>query len=175
MHGGLIVGPLVGAWLAYRWRLPILRGLDVAAPSMVIAQAIGRWGNFFNEEAFGRPTALAWKLYISPAHRPPEYRSAEFFHPAFLYESLWDLAVFVVLVRVLRPRWHDRPGALFFWYIGLYSIGRFAIESIRVDSFWAGSYRVPQLASLARLIVSVWGLVWTSPGGRDGATRRGAK
>ncbi len=175
IHGGLIVGCATGIALVAWRRLPVLRTMDIAGPAFAIAQAIGRWGNFFNEEAFGRPTDLPWKLYISPAHRPPEYRSAEFFHPAFLYESLWDLAVFVVLVRVLRPRWHDRPGALFFWYIGLYSIGRFAIESIRVDSFWAGSYRVPQLASLAGLIVSVWGLVWTSRGVRDGATRRGAR
>ncbi len=175
IHGGLIVGCATGIALVAWRRLPVLRTMDIAGPAFAIAQAIGRWGNFFNEEAFGRPTDLAWKLYISPAHRPPEYRSAEFFHPAFLYESLWDLAVFVVLVRVLRPRWHDRPGALFFWYIGLYSIGRFAIESIRVDSFWAGSYRVPQLASLAGLIVSVCGLVWTSRGVRDGATRRGAR
>ena len=71
IHGGLIVGPLVGAWLAYRWRLPVRRALDVAAPSLAIGQAIGRWGNFFNEEAFGEPTSLPWKLYISEARRPP--------------------------------------------------------------------------------------------------------
>jgi phosphatidylglycerol:prolipoprotein diacylglycerol transferase len=147
--------------------------MDVAGPGFAIAQAIGRWGNFFNEEAFGRPTDLPWKLYISPAHRPPEYRSAEFFHPTFLYESLWDLAVFVALMYWLRPRWHDRPGALFFWYIGLYSVGRFAIEAVRVDSFWAGGYRVPQLASVAGVIVSVCGLVWVSRRARTSATRGG--
>jgi phosphatidylglycerol:prolipoprotein diacylglycerol transferase len=104
IHGGLIVGPLVGVLLAWRLRLPILRCLDVIAPSMVLGQAIGRWGNFFNEEAFGRPTHLPWKLYISPAHRPPEFPNDEFFHPTFLYESLWDLLVFVVLVWWVRPR-----------------------------------------------------------------------
>ncbi len=100
MHGGLIVGPLVGAVLARRWKIPILRGLDVAAPSIVIGQAIGRWGNFFNEEAFGAPTSLPWKLYISPPHRPPGFTRFEFFHPTFLYESLWDLAVFLVLIAL---------------------------------------------------------------------------
>src|SRR3989440_3228129 len=81
IHGGLIVGPIVGIWLAHRWHLPILRALDIAAPSVAIGQAIGRWGNFFNEEAFGRPTDLPWKLYISPAHRPPGFGQYDFFHP----------------------------------------------------------------------------------------------
>src|SRR5207245_2391760 len=117
-----------------------------AAPSMVLGQAIGRWGNFFNEEAFGRPTDLPWKLYISPEHRPLGYAQFEYFHPTFLYESIWDFAVFLLLVGVLRSRLRHRPGALFFAYVGLYSIGRFAIEALRLDSFWLGPVRVPQLA-----------------------------
>ncbi len=160
IHGGLILGPAVGIFLAWRWGLPILRGLDVAAPPLAIAQAIGRWGNFFNEEAFGAPTNLPWKLYISPPHRPPGYGQYDYFHPTFLYESLWDLLVFGVLVVVLRKRLHDRPGALFFCYLGLYSIGRFAIESIRLDSFWVGAFRVPQLASVAGVIVALIGIAW---------------
>ena len=100
MHGGLIVGPLVGAWLAWRWGVPVLRALDVVAPSMILGQAIGRWGNFFNEEAFGAPTDLPWKLYISPPHRPLEFRQVDFFHPTFLYESLWNLLVFALLVAL---------------------------------------------------------------------------
>jgi len=162
MHGGLIVGPLVGAWLAIRWQLPVLRGLDVAGPSMVLGQAIGRWGNFFNEEAFGRPTDLPWKLYISPEHRPLGYAQYEYFHPTFLYESLWDFAVFVALTAWLRPKLRERPGALFFSYVGLYSIGRFAIEALRLDSFWLGSFRVPQIASVIGIFVAVAGLAWTS-------------
>jgi len=161
IHGSLIAGPLVGVWLAHRWKLPVLRGLDVAAPSIVIGQAIGRWGNFFNEEAFGRPTSLPWKLFISPPHRPPGYGQYEFFHPTFLYESLWDFGVFLALVLWLRPRLRAHPGALFFAYIGLYSIGRFAIEALRLDSFWLGSYRVPQLASIAGVVVALIGLAWT--------------
>jgi phosphatidylglycerol---prolipoprotein diacylglyceryl transferase len=160
MHGGLIAGPLIGVLLAWRLRLPILRSLDVIAPSMVLGQAIGRWGNFFNEEAFGRPNDLPWKLYISPAHRPPEFRNQEFFHPTFLYESLWDLLVFVVLVWWVRPRVRRHPGAIFFSYIGLYSVGRYFIESLRLDSFWVGSLRVPQLASVAGVLVAVAGLLW---------------
>jgi phosphatidylglycerol:prolipoprotein diacylglycerol transferase len=162
IHGGLIVGPLVGVWLARRWGVPILRGLDVAAPCLALGQAIGRWGNFFNEEAFGRPTDLPWKLYISPPHRPPGFAQYDFFHPTFLYESIWNLAVFLVLVAALRRRLHAQPGALFFCYVGLYSIGRFAIEALRLDSFWIGAYRVPQLASLVGVAVAVGGLAWLS-------------
>lgn len=162
IHGGLIVGPLVGVYLAWRWRVPIWRSLDVAAPSVAIGQAIGRWGNFFNEEAFGRPTDLPWKLYISPSHRPAPFAQDEFFHPTFLYESLWDLGVFLVLVLWLRPALRNRPGALFFSYVGLYSVGRFAIESLRLDSFWLDGFRVPQLASVAGLIVAAVGLLLVS-------------
>jgi phosphatidylglycerol---prolipoprotein diacylglyceryl transferase len=160
MHGGLIVGPLFGVWLAMRWGLPVLRGLDVVGPSMVLGQAIGRWGNFFNEEAFGRPTELPWKLYISPEHRPLGYAQFEYFHPTFLYESIWDFAVFLMLIGWLRPRLRPYPGALFFAYVGLYSIGRFVIEALRLDSFWLGPFRVPQLASVLGIIVAIVGMVW---------------
>jgi len=127
---------------------------------LAIGQAIGRWGNFFNEEAFGRPTDLPWKLYISPAQRPLGLQQYEYFHPTFLYESLWDLGIFLVLVLLLRPRLRRHPGALFFCYIGFYSIGRFAIEALRLDSFWLGDFRVPQIASVVGLAVAVVGLAW---------------
>jgi phosphatidylglycerol:prolipoprotein diacylglycerol transferase len=161
IHGGLIAGPLVGAWLAYTRKIPVLRGLDVAAPSIAIGQAIGRWGNFFNEEAFGRPTDLPWKLYISPLHRPLGFGQAEYFHPTFLYESLWNFGVFLALFLWIAPRVRQRPGATFFWYLGLYSVGRFLIESLRLDSFWLGPFRVAQLASLAAVVCAAIGLAWT--------------
>ena len=160
IHGGLIVGGIVGAVVAARRGLPVLRTFDLVGPAGAMAQAIGRWGNFFNEEAFGGPTDLPWGLYISPARRPAAFRSVERFHPTFLYESLWDLVVFALLVWWIRPRWHDRPGAVFFWYIGLYSVGRLFIEGLRVDSFWAGTYRVAQIASIAGILFAVAGLFW---------------
>src|SRR5262249_14693883 len=104
IHGGVIGGILVGGTYAWRRHLPLLTYLDIAAPSLALGQAIGRWGNFFNEEAFGTPTDLPWKLYISPGHRPLEFAQAEFFHPTFLYESLWDGAVFALLLWVFRDR-----------------------------------------------------------------------
>lgn len=160
VHGGLIVGPVVGALLAWKWRVPVLRALDVIAPSMILGQAIGRWGNFFNEEAFGAPTDLPWKLYISPPHRPADLQQIDFFHPTFLYESLWNLLVFALLVLWIRPRIGRHPGAVFFAYIGLYSVGRFLIEALRLDSFWVGPFRVGQLASLAGLLVAGAGIWW---------------
>jgi phosphatidylglycerol:prolipoprotein diacylglycerol transferase len=152
---------VVGIWLTLRWKLPVLRSLDVAAPSLALGQAIGRWGNFFNEEAFGRPTSLPWKLYISPPHRPFGYGQYESFHPTFLYESLWDLALFVILVAFVRRRHGGRPGTVFFSYIGLYSVGRFMIEAIRLDSFWVGGFRVAQLASILGVMIAVVGLAWS--------------
>jgi len=119
-------------------------------------------GNFFNEEAYGSPTDLPWKLYISPPHRQLGYGQYEYFHPTFLYESIWNLVVFGLLVAWLRPRLAGRPGALFFSYVGLYSVGRFAIEALRLDSFWLGAYRVPQLASMLGIIVAVAGVAWVS-------------
>lgn len=159
MHGGLIAGILVGLWMGRRHTIPLLPGLDVAAPSICIGQAIGRWGNFFNEEAFGTPTDLPWKLYISAPSRPPEYALAEYFHPAFLYESLWDLGVFAVLMA-LRMRGRVRPGTVFFLYLGLYSVGRFFIEAIRLDSFWLGPFRVAQIASVVGVGLAAGGLLY---------------
>ena len=161
IHGGIIGGLLVGGGYAWLRRLPVRQFLDVAAPSLVLGQAIGRWGNFFNEEAFGAPTDLPWKLYISPPHRPPGFSQFDFFHPTFLYESLWDLAVFIVLVMWLRRRLQRQPGGLFFAYVGLYSVGRFIIESVRLDSFWLGPFRVAQLASVLGVAVAIAGLAWT--------------
>jgi phosphatidylglycerol:prolipoprotein diacylglycerol transferase len=168
IHGGLILGFLVGIALAVRWRVPVLPSLDIAAPSVVLGQAIGRWGNFFNEEAFGRPTDLPWKLYISPEHRPLESAAVPYYHPTFLYESLWDLAVFALLVGWLRRRYRDQPGAIFFCYIGLYSAGRLWIEALRLDSFWVAGLRVAQIASVAGIVIAAVGLAWTARR-RDGA------
>jgi phosphatidylglycerol:prolipoprotein diacylglycerol transferase len=168
IHGGLIAGILTGLFLARRERLPVLASLDVAAPAIALGQAIGRWGNFFNEEAFGTPTDLPWKLYISPPNRPFQYATSDFFHPAFLYESLWNLAVFVALIA-MRRRGPGRPGAVFFSYIGLYSVGRFLIESIRIDSFWLGPFRVAQLASVAGVGLATAGLLFLRPRDRAAA------
>lgn len=158
IHGGLLGGLLVGGGYAWARRLPVARYLDIIAPSLVLGQAIGRWGNFFNEEAFGSPTDLPWRLYISPPQRPFGYQQSEFFHPTFLYESLWDLGVFVVLGLVLRRRLARAPGALFLAYLGLYSAGRIWIEGLRLDSLMLGPLRVAQMASALGILAAGIGI-----------------
>ena len=158
IHGGVLGGVLAGGFYAWRRRLPLRHYLDVAAPSLAIGQAIGRWGNFFNEEAFGRPTDLPWKLFISPLNRPPQYAKSEFFHPTFLYESLWDLVVFGLLVFGLRDRLARAPGALFMAYVGLYSLGRLFTEGLRTDALMLGSIRIAQLVSLLCMALALVGV-----------------
>jgi phosphatidylglycerol---prolipoprotein diacylglyceryl transferase len=158
MHGGLIGGLLAGG--AYVWAkgLPLLTYLDIVAPSLLLGQAIGRWGNFFNEEAFGGPTGLPWKLFIPEPRRPPAFVDHQFFHPTFLYESLWNLAAFLLLYFVLRRRLERAPGALFLAYLGLYSLGRFWVEGLRTDSLMLGSMRVAQLVSVVAVAVAAIGI-----------------
>jgi phosphatidylglycerol:prolipoprotein diacylglycerol transferase len=177
IHGGMIAGLLTGGTYVLLRRLPLLRYMDIIAPPVVLGQAIGRWGNFFNEEAFGRPTTLPWKLFISEPHRPPTMIDSEFYHPTFLYESLWDLGVFLLLALVLRSRLSRAPGTTFLAYLGLYSIGRFWIEGLRLDSLMLGPLRIAQVMSLVAVAVAVVGipLLWrrasraSPPGFPDGS------
>lgn len=159
IHGGIIGGLLVGGLYAWGKALPLVTYLDIVAPSLALGQAIGRWGNFFNEEAFGRPTALPWGLYISPEHRPPEFARDDLFHPTFLYESLWDFGVFLVCF-LLRKRLMPIRGSLFLIYLGLYSIGRFFTEGLRTDSLMLGPIRVAQLVSVLSVILALVGIPW---------------
>ncbi len=144
--------------------------LDIVARSIALGQAIGRWGYFFNQETFGIPTDLPWKLYISPGDRPPHLAEYKYFHPTFLYESLWDLAVFVLLFSVLRKRREPYPVALFLSYLALYSVGRFFIEGLRIDSLMLGPFRAAQVMSLFLILCSVGGLWWLLTHPRRGST-----
>jgi prolipoprotein diacylglyceryl transferase len=130
--GGIAGGVIAGVWVAKRRGLPIPELLDVAAPALPVAQAIGRLGNWFNQELFGRPTDLPWGLEIDPENRPPEHLDAATFHPTFLYEALWNLALAAALV-VIGRRWNPRPGQLFAGYVAGYAAGRLWVESLRID------------------------------------------
>lgn len=160
IHGGLLAGALATAIYTVRKKLPVLTYMDIMAPSLPLGQAIGRWGNFFNQEAFGIPTDLPWKLYIEPYHRPPDLAAFEYFHPTFLYESLWNLLVFAILYLLLCRRLQRTPGALLLCYVGLYSIGRFFVEGLRIDSLMLGPLRAAQVVSLGLIALSLAGLVW---------------
>src|SRR5215207_9555902 len=117
----------------YRGVSPLVLA-DAAAPGLILAQAIGRWGNYFNQELFGRPSDLPWAIRIAPENRPAEFADAAAFHPTFLYESIWDLLVCLILLWVAR-RFADRlrNGDIAVLYVSLYSVGRFFVETLRVD------------------------------------------
>ncbi|MBV8161373.1 MAG: prolipoprotein diacylglyceryl transferase [Acidimicrobiia bacterium] len=131
--GGVLAGVVVGLVVARRRGLPGRVLLDVVAPTIPLAQAIGRWGNWFNQELFGRPTRLPWALHIDPAHRPAAYHAYSTFHPTFLYESLWDLVV-VAIVLWAERHLHLGEGRLFGVYVAAYTFGRFFVESLRIDN-----------------------------------------
>lgn len=130
--GAVSVGAL-GAWIATR-RLGIALPPvgDAIAPGIAVAQAIGRWGNYFNQELFGAPSTLPWALEIDPAHRPAGYEQYATFQPTFLYESLWMLGVAAVLVWADR-RFRMGHGRVFALYVLLYCSGRLWIEMLRID------------------------------------------
>lgn len=149
IHGGLITAVIVGYLYTRKYHLNFWQIADITAPSFILGQAIGRWGNFFNQEAYGYATTVPWAMYIAG-----EYR-----HPTFLYESLWDLLVFGILL-VLRRKIKGPKGQLFLIYLGLYSVGRFIVEGFRTDSLMLGPLRAAQVVSLLTVIAVIVLLVW---------------
>ena len=174
--GGLMAGVTVGVLVARRRGLSMAGAMDVMVPTIPVAQAIGRWGNWFNQEVFGRPTDLPWALEIDAAHRPSGYSEAATFHPTFLYEGLWNVVLAIFLVRIER-RGVLRPGYLVGLWVFGYGLGRLWVEALRVDqaSLIVG-VRVNTWMALAAIAVGAvvtWiGRTAKSPGsaGSDGAT-----
>jgi prolipoprotein diacylglyceryl transferase len=130
--GGILLGTLVGAWIVHREGVPVRDFMDAVAPGLLLAQGIGRWGNWWNQELYGKPTTLPWGLKIDPAHRIPGYESYATFHPTFLYEFIYDL-IGVGLLLWLDKRYRFKPPALFALYVSYYTIGRFCEELLRID------------------------------------------
>jgi prolipoprotein diacylglyceryl transferase len=159
--GGIAGGVLVGAWVVHRAGESVLAFMDAVAPGLLLAQAIGRWGNYFNQELFGEPTSLPWGLEIDFENRPEQFASATIFHPTFLYESLWSLlGVFVLL---LVDRWvRIRPPGLFCLYVAWYTFVRFFMELLRVDEAheWFG-LRLNAWVSIAVFVLALVGFVWS--------------
>jgi prolipoprotein diacylglyceryl transferase len=130
--GAIVLGAL-GAWIGCRRRgIQLPAFADAVAPGIALAQACGRWGNWFNQELYGRPTTLPWALKIDYAHRPPNTPEAATYHPTFLYESLWCVGV-ALLVMWADRRFRLGHGRAFALYVGAYTVGRFWIEYLRVD------------------------------------------
>ena len=174
--GGLMAGVMVGVLVARRRGLSMAGAMDVMVPTIPVAQAIGRWGNWFNQEVFGRPTDLPWALEIDAAHRPSGYSEAATFHPTFLYEGLWNVALAVFLVRIER-RGVLRPGYLVGLWVFGYGLGRLWVEALRVDqaSLIVGvrvNTWMALVAIVAGAVVTWTGRTAKSPtgAGSDGAT-----
>ncbi|TXJ75083.1 prolipoprotein diacylglyceryl transferase [Streptomyces lavendulae] len=130
--GGVALATVVCVWRLRRAGASVAGMMDALAPCLLIAQAIGRVGNYFNQELFGGPTSLPWGLEIDPAHRPDGYLRSPAFHPTFLYELIWDLLLAALLIRLGRTG-RLRPGSLFPLYVAGYSAFRIFEESLRVD------------------------------------------
>lgn len=151
--GGLAAGVLVGVLVARQREMSVSGMLDSLVPTLPIAQAIGRWGNWFNQEVFGGPTDLPWALRIDEAHRPARYLEATAFHPTFLYEGMWNLALAWFLIRVDR-RGVLKPGYLIGLWVFGYGVGRLWMETIRVDAaFLLLGWRVNIWMSLVAIVV----------------------
>ncbi|WP_419877086.1 prolipoprotein diacylglyceryl transferase [Brevibacillus centrosporus] len=155
IHGGLIGGVLAGSWYIRKHNLPFLKLADVMMPSVILGQAIGRWGNFINQEAHGGPATAEFMAKFPAFIRDQMYIGGQYYHPTFLYESLWNLVVFVILLLMLY-RFKKFDGQILFSYMILYSIGRFFIEGMRTDSLLiADTLRVAQLVSLSLIAIGL--------------------
>ena len=170
-HGGLgiwgaIAGGAFGAWLGCRhYGIKMLPLMDALAPSLLLAQALGRWGNYFNQELFGRPTSKPWGLEIDASHRPPGYEKFTTFHPTFLYECLWNLGAFGVVV------WLDRRlrlgfGRAFALYVMAYCLGRGWIEHLRIDTVEYNDVLGLRLNEWTSLVLFIGALVYFVVAGR---------
>ncbi len=160
IFGGITVGTAAAWWYLHHKGGDIPAFADAVAPAVPLAQAIGRWGNYFNQELYGRPTELPWALRVEPPFRRPGFEDAATFHPTFLYESLWNLALVVVILWLGRSG-RLRRGSLGFVYLIGYGVGRFWVELLRIDTAdrYLGLSRNSWVA-LAVILIGVFGLRW---------------
>ncbi len=133
---GAVLGGMLGVWIGCRRvKLPFWQVADCIAPGLVLAQALGRWGNYFNQELYGKPTNRPWGVEIDPQHRVAPYQNDQTFQPTFLYESILDVIVFVILTRFARRYWNRVPyGTVFALYVALYNLYRMPLETLKIDT-----------------------------------------
>ncbi len=159
---GAVIGGLLALYIFTRRRkLDFAFWLDVVAPALALGQAIGRWGNFFNQELYGGPSDLPWAIEIQPENRLPGYEDQSTFHPLFLYESLWNFGI-VVLLLWLGRKYESRliNGDLFLIYLIAYPLGRFLLEFLRLDPARVGGVNINQTLMLIVALVSTGLLIW---------------
>lgn len=161
IYGG-IIGGIIGLWIFVKLKcktayfIPtFLLYLDLIAIGLPIGQAIGRLGNYINQELYGLPTNLPWGIYIRPENRLIGWENFTKFHPLFLYESLWCVLIFLILFLFITHQLASkRPGNVFFIYLFLYAFGRFWLEYLRIDSWVMGGWRINQLVSVSCIGIS---------------------
>jgi phosphatidylglycerol:prolipoprotein diacylglycerol transferase len=155
---GAVIGGLVALYFYSRKTgINFAEWTDIISPGLALGQAIGRWGNFFNQELYGAPTNLPWKLYIDPIHRLSNYLDVAYYHPLFLYESLWNLMNMFLLLWISR-RFADslKNGDIFLIYLIIYPVGRFFLDFLRLDASLVGGININQaIMAIVALIASV--------------------
>jgi prolipoprotein diacylglyceryl transferase len=171
--GGIALGCIVGAIIAKRSGANVAVLADCAAPGLLLAQGIGRLGNWWNQELYGKPTDLPWGLEIDPQHRVPGYEQYDTFHPTFLYELIYD-SVMVGVLLVVDRLFRIRPPALFALYVSLYTFGRFFEELLRIDPAheFAG-LRLNAWVSIVLFVCSTAFFIWWQFFPGRGLPRRG--
>jgi phosphatidylglycerol---prolipoprotein diacylglyceryl transferase len=157
---GAVIGGLIALYFyARKTGINFAEWTDILAPSVALGQAIGRWGNFFNQELYGAPTNLPWKVYIDPAHRLTDYINVEYYHPLFLYECLWNLMNMFLLIWISR-RFADslKNGDIFLVYLVIYPTGRFFLDFLRLDASLVGGININQTIMAGVALVSLFSL-----------------
>ena len=161
-HGGIsihgaILGGLAGLFIfSKRHKISAKKLCDISAIGLALGQSIGRWGNFFNSEAYGLPSNLPWKLYIAPQYRQIPFLDYEYYHPAFLYESVLDFCIFGILLFLAIKKKFKNEGNIALIYLILYSVVRILVEQIRIDSIrYIYGYPVAIIMSVCIIFISV--------------------
>jgi len=153
---GAVIGGLISLFFYSRKTgINFAEWTDIASPSLALGQAIGRWGNFFNQELYGAPTNLPWKIYIDPAHRLANYQNVEYYHPLFLYEAIWNLMNMFILLWISR-RFADslKDGDIFLTYLIIYPLGRFLLDFLRLDASLVGGININQTVMAVVAVLS---------------------
>lgn len=155
IHGGVIFGVLAAYLYSKKKKFDFLSMIDVVAPSLILAQGIGRWGNFINKEAHGGPVTFEFISKFPGFIQRGMNIGGIYYHPTFLYESIWNLIVFFILIILLKRRKEEEKGTIIAYYAVLYSVGRFFIEGLRTDSLMVLGLRTAQIVSLLLIIAGL--------------------
>lgn len=161
IHGALVGGGLAILWWGKRSKVNVKKLLDAFSPAVIFAMALGRLGNFYNQELYGLPSSAPWKMYLPPTRRPEQLMNSDFFHPVFLYEMIFDLLILVVLLAVQKKK--TKPGTVFALFVFLYSLARFITEFWRYnEGYYFFNLSLAQVVSVLLIALSTTGFLLVS-------------